>query len=109
MARRRFSVGSMGGLLVRKLVKHTKIFSSWAPHQPRFGQILPPQTQAKVGTAGAGVLGEANAAVGQKLGRFDPLDRILDEMTEFLPLFVADNGSEVLNLDQPLAHKHYLR
>jgi hypothetical protein len=36
------------------LVKHTKIFSSWAPYQPRFSQILPPQTQAKVGTAGAG-------------------------------------------------------
>src|SRR2546423_2349398 len=30
-------------------------------------------------------------------------------MTEFLPLFVADNSLEVLNLNQPLAHKHYLR
>src|SRR5256885_9698992 len=92
-ARRRFSLGSMGGFLVRKLVKHTKIFSSWAPHQPRFGQILSPQTQANVGTAGAGVLGEADAAVGQKLGRFDPVDRILDQMTKFLTLFVADNSS----------------
>jgi hypothetical protein len=68
----------MGGFLVRKLVKHTKIISSWPPHQPRFRQILPSQTQANVGTAGAGVLGEADAAVGQKLGRFDPVDRILD-------------------------------
>src|SRR5882724_10215947 len=108
MARRRFSLGSMGGLLVRKLVKHTKIFSSWAPHQPRFSQILPPQTQANVGTAGAGVLREADAAVGQKLGRFDPPDRILDEMTEFLTLFIADDSLEVLNLNQSLADKDYL-
>src|SRR5438270_2202869 len=99
----------MGGFLVRKLVKHTKIFSSWAPHQPRFGQILSPQTQADVRTAGTGVLREADAAVRQKLGRFDPMDRILDEMTEFLTLFVADNSPKVLNLNQPLAHKHYLR
>src|SRR5205814_4039047 len=109
MARRRFSLGSIGGFLVRKLVKHTKIFSSWAPHQPRFRQVFSPKTQANVGTAGAGVLGEADAAVGQKLGRFDPPDRILDKMTEFLTLFVADDGSKVLNLNQPLSNKHYLR
>src|SRR5437660_7402373 len=30
-------------------------------------------------------------------------------MTEFLPLFVADDSPEVLNLNQPLADKHYLR
>src|SRR5204863_1841445 len=99
MARRRFSLGSIGGLLVRKLVKHTKIFSSWAPHQLRFGQILSPQTEAKVGTASTGVLREANAAVGQKFGRLDPVDRILDEMTEFFPLFVADDSLEILNLN----------
>ena len=98
----------MGGVLVRKLVKHTKIFSSWAPHQPRLGQILSPQTQANVGTAGAGVLREADAAVGQKLGRFDPADRILDEMTEFLTLFVADDSPKILNLNQPLSNKDYL-
>src|SRR2546421_10358885 len=30
-------------------------------------------------------------------------------MTELLTLFVADDSSKVLNLTQPLAHKHYLR
>ena len=35
----------MGGFLVRKLVKHTKIFNSRA-HQSRFGQIRSPQTNA---------------------------------------------------------------
>jgi len=29
-------------------------------------------------------------------------------MTEFLTLFVADDSPKVLNLNQPLAHKHYL-
>src|SRR5437867_7025726 len=29
-------------------------------------------------------------------------------MAEFLTLFVADNGSEVLNLNQPLSNKHNL-
>src|SRR5437762_9588158 len=30
-------------------------------------------------------------------------------MTEFLTLFIADDRSKVLNLNQSLAHKHYLR
>src|SRR3989442_308350 len=29
-------------------------------------------------------------------------------MTELLTLFVADNRLEVLNLNQPLSHEHYL-
>src|SRR5437867_1238450 len=30
-------------------------------------------------------------------------------MTKLLALFVADDSPKVLNLNQPLAHKHYLR
>src|SRR5438477_12360176 len=30
-------------------------------------------------------------------------------MTEILPLFVADDSPKVLNLNQPFAHKDYLR
>src|SRR5258708_7275513 len=67
-ARLRLSLGSMGGILVRKLVKQTKVFCSWAPYQRRFGQIRPSQTEPDVGTAGAGVLGEADATVGQEHG-----------------------------------------
>ena len=32
----------MGAILVRKLVKPTKVVCSRAPYQRRFGQILPP-------------------------------------------------------------------
>src|SRR6202162_2365506 len=68
------SLGNMGGILVRKLVKQTKVFCSWAPYQRRFGQVRPSQTETNVGTAGAGVLGKANDTVGQELGRFDSPD-----------------------------------
>jgi hypothetical protein len=43
----------MGGILVRKLVKPTKVVCSWAPHQRRFGQVRPSQTKPDVGAAGA--------------------------------------------------------
>src|SRR6202162_878765 len=73
-ARLRLSLGSMGGVLVIKLVKQTKVLCSWTPHQRRFGQVRPSQTETNVGTAGAGVLGKANATVRQELSRFDPAD-----------------------------------
>ena len=108
-ARLRLSLGNMGAILVRKLVKPTKVVCSWAPYQRGFGQVRPSQTESDVGTAGAGVLGKADATVRQKLGCFDSLDRILDQLPEFFALFVADDGPEVLNLDQPLADKDHLR
>src|SRR5882762_11232982 len=52
-ARLRLSLGNMGGILVR----------SGCPRQ------------LDVRTAGAGILGEADATVGQRLGGFDPSDR----------------------------------
>src|SRR5712691_4545947 len=107
-ARLRLSLRSMGGILVCKLVKPTKVFCSRAPHQRRFGQILSPQTEPDVATTGAGVLGKADATVGQKLGGFDPSDRVLDQSPEFFALVVVDRGPEVLNLDQPLADENHL-
>ena len=41
-ARRRLNFGSMGGLLVSKLVKPTKVFGSWPPHQSGIDQLLLP-------------------------------------------------------------------
>ena len=41
-ARRRLNFGSMGGLLVSKLVKPTKVFGSWPPHQSGIYQLLLP-------------------------------------------------------------------
>jgi len=101
-------LGSIGGILVRKFVKPTKVVCSWTPHQCRLGQVRPPQAESDIGTAGARVLGEANAAVRQKLGRFDPLDRVLDKMAELFSLLVSDGCSAVLNLNQPLADKYHL-
>jgi hypothetical protein len=88
----------MGGILERKLVKPTKVICSWTPHQRRFGEILPPQTKTDVGAAGAGVLGKADATVGQELGCFDPSDRVLHQVAELFALLVADGCPEVLNL-----------
>jgi hypothetical protein len=98
----------MGGVLVRKLVKPTKVVCSRAPNERRFGQIVPAQAEPDIGTAGAGVLGEADATVGQELGCFDPPNRILDQVAKLLSLPVADGCPKVLNLDQPLADKHHL-
>jgi hypothetical protein len=89
----------MGGILVRKLVKPTKVLCSWAPNERCFGQILPPQTEPYIRTAGAGVLGKADATVGQELGHFNSSDRVLNQVAEFLALFVADGCPEILNLD----------
>jgi hypothetical protein len=34
-------LGNMGGILVRKLVRPTKVFCSWAPHQCRISGAEP--------------------------------------------------------------------
>jgi len=47
--------------------------------------------------------------VGQKLRRFDPANRIVHYVTEFLALFIGNCGLEVLNFDQALVHEHHLR
>src|ERR1700739_1070140 len=99
----------MGGFLVIKLVKPTKVFCSWPPHQSGFGHVLPSETQPHVRAAAAGVLREANAAVGEELGRFDPADGACRQLAEFPTLLVGDSSSKVLHLDQPLANEHHLR
>jgi hypothetical protein len=81
----------MGGILVRKLVKQTKVLCSWAPHQRRLGQVRPSQTGTNVGTTGAGVLGKANATVRQEFGRLDSPDRVLNQVAELFALLVADD------------------
>jgi len=84
----------VGGFLVRKFVKPTKVFCSWPPLSGRLDQILPSQTQSKVWTTATGILRESNAAVGQELSRLDSLDRGFDQPPEFLALFVGDSGDD---------------
>src|SRR5437899_2105716 len=72
-ARRRLSLGSIGGSLVMKLVKPIKLFCSWAPDEGSLDQLLASETKPNIRTAAARVLGETDAAVGQELGRLDLL------------------------------------
>jgi anti-sigma regulatory factor (Ser/Thr protein kinase) len=46
--------------------------------------------------------------MGQELGRFDPANRVLDQVAELFSLRVRDDGPEILNLDQSLADKYHL-
>ena len=45
----------------------------------------------------------------KKLSRFNPTDRIVDKLTEFLALRVRDDRAQVLNLHHPLPHEDNLR
>src|SRR5213078_1633160 len=108
-ARLRFSLGASGGCLVIKLIKPTKIFCSWPPHQSAFRQIRTSEAESDIRTTAAGVLWKANAAVRQKLGRLDPLDRVSDQLSEFLALLLGNRGPQILHFHQPLAHKNHHR
>jgi hypothetical protein len=57
-----FSLGSIGGLLVSKLVKPTKVISR-TPDEGSVDKILSAQAKADIGTAAARVLRESDAAV----------------------------------------------
>src|SRR5207253_1016144 len=107
-ARRRLSLGSIGGSLVIKLVKPIKAFCSWSPDESGLDQLLASETKPDIGTAAARVLRETDAAVGQELGGLDLLDGGFNQLAEFAALVVTDGGTQVLNLDQPLAHEHHL-
>src|SRR2546425_8038660 len=108
-ARLGLSLGSMGGFSVRKLVKPTKVFGSWPPYQSDLDQLLPSQTKAYVRATAARVLGETDAAVGQKLGGLDPPDGVFNQLAEFLALLLSDRGTQVLDFDQPLADENHQR
>src|SRR5438105_4287967 len=91
-----------------KLVKPIKTFCSWPPDESGLDQFLASETKPDIRTAAAGVLREADAAVGQELGGLDLLDGRFDELRELAPLLIRDRGVQVLNLDQPLAHENNL-
>ena len=77
-ARRRLSFGGIGGFLVTKFVKQTKVDSRLA-HQRSFDQIALVQAEPDKRTGGARVLGKADAAVRQEQTGLDPADRVLDQ------------------------------
>jgi hypothetical protein len=98
------SLGSIGGFLVTKLVKPTKVFSR-ALDYAFLRHVRPSQAKTDVRTAGARVLGKADAAMGHELTGLDSPDRVCDQAAIFLSLFVGDGGSHVLDFDQWLAHE----
>jgi hypothetical protein len=54
------------------------------------------------------VLGEANAAVWEKLGPIDSPDRMLDELAKLISLRIGDRGLQVLHFHHSLANKDNL-
>jgi hypothetical protein len=99
----------IGGFLVIKLVKPTKLFSSGTAHQSGVNYFPPPEAQSDVGATAARVLGETNAAMGQKLRGLDAVYSVCDQGSEFLPLFLSNRRLQILNFDQPFTDKDDLR
>jgi hypothetical protein len=67
----------MGGYLVPKLVKQTKI-DSWFKDQTGIDKITLIETKSKERAGRARVLRKADPAVWQKQARFDPSDCVFD-------------------------------
>ena len=78
----------MGGFLVSKLVKPTKIFCSRAPHHGDVNQLLVSQAKpwARQGHVVQEFCPEANSTVSQELGGLDSTNGVLQELAEFLAL-----------------------
>jgi hypothetical protein len=106
-ARLRLSSGGMGGYLINKFVKQTKIDSRFA-HEGCLDQVMLVEAKPDEGTACTRILGEADAAMGQEQSGLNPVDSVFDQSCELLPLFVGNCGPEVLNFDEPLANEDYL-
>jgi hypothetical protein len=99
----------MGGFLVIKLVKPTKIFCSWTPHQGGVGHDLFAKTKSHLRTAATRVLRKANTAVRQKICGFDSTGRALHQAAKLQALFLRYGSAQVLNLNQALANEYDLR
>ena len=93
-------------MLVRKFVKHTKVLCSRAANQASLDQSRLAKTQSHIRATAAWVLGKADPAVRQKLGQFDPANGVVHNLAELLPLDIGDGGGQILDFDQPFAHKN---
>jgi hypothetical protein len=81
-----------------KLVKPGKVFSSRASGQFSFGQLLVAEAESEKRAAQATVLRKTDTAARQKLPRFDPSNRVFNQIPELLPLVVRDGRAQVLDL-----------
>jgi len=103
-ARRRFSLGGIGGYLVRKFVKQTKI-NSWLANKRGLHQMALVEAEPEEGTGGTRGLGEANAALWQEQSRLDPAHRVIDQGRKVFPLLIRDGSPQILDFDRALAHE----
>ena len=88
-----------------KLVKPGKVARSWGKGKTGFDQGLVIETEPKMGTAHAAVLGKADPAVSRELRSFDLADRRCDKTIEFPALFFRDRGLQVLDFRLMLAYE----
>jgi hypothetical protein len=107
MARLRLSFGGIGGYLVNKFVKQTKINSRLA-NNGGFDQIGLVEAEPEEGTGCARILWKADPAMWQEEPGLDPSDRVFDQSCELLPLLLGNGGPEVLDFDQTLADENDL-
>jgi hypothetical protein len=101
MARRRFSLGGIGGYLVRKFVKQTKIHS-WLADKPGRHQIALVEAEPDKGAGCTRILGKADAALGQEQSRLNPANRVIHQSRKFFPLLIRNGGPKVLDLNRAL-------
>src|ERR1035437_6304710 len=106
-ARLRLSWGGIGGYLVNKFVKQTKI-SSWLAHKSGFDQVGLVEAEPEEVAGRAWVLRKADATMRQEQPGLDPSDCVIDQGCELPALLVRNGGPEVLNFDQPLADENNL-
>jgi hypothetical protein len=93
----------MGGFLVSKLVKPTKVFCSWASYETGFSRLRFPEAKPNIRAVAARVLREANSTVSQEVARLDSSNRVFCQLAELAALFIGDCGAQILDLNQSLA------
>src|SRR6202021_3942275 len=107
-ARRRFSLGSASTRpLVVKLVKPIKICCSRAANEFGIHQLLIPQAEAQMGTAGTSVLWNANCAVRKKMAGFNLLDGCFHQLAKFPTLLCINGCLQILNFGRAFANEHH--
>jgi hypothetical protein len=84
------------------------LLCSGTAHKINLNKILFPETQSHVRASAAGILRKPDTTVREELCSFNPLDRVLNQLTELSALFVRDRSSQVLNLNQSFANEDYL-
>jgi hypothetical protein len=106
-ARLRLSLGGIGGYLVNKFVKQTKIDSRLA-HECSFDHVGLVEAEPDKWAGGTRILWKADTAMRQEESGLDPSHCVFHQSCELLPLLVRNGGPEVLNFDQTLADENNL-